>query len=151
MLFRSPATAPPQRDVAGAEVGYEAAQMLDGLARTAWRMPGDASGSEIVLRLDGPTVLTRVGLVNGYAKTASDGTDWYAANRRVRRVAWRLDDGTTLTQRLGERRGLQVLDVPDVTTTSVRLRLLEVGEPGVDPARDYTAISEVSLLGRGVG
>lgn len=143
-----PATAEPNQDVGGEQVSYEASRMLDGVGSTAWRMPGDGTGEELAFGLDRPTRITEVGLVNGYAKTAADGTDWYAANRRVLRVEWSFDDGTTLTQELVEGPERQTVSVPRARSETVRLRLLEVTEPGRSPRRDYTAISDVVLVGR---
>jgi hypothetical protein len=145
-----PAEAPPNQDVDGNLVRYEARQMLDGVPSTCWRMPGDGTGEVLVFRLEKPTALSEVGLINGYAKTAQDGGrtfDWYAGNRRVLAVEWTFDDGTTVTQELTETRDLQTVEV-DTTTQSVEMRLVEVSPPGAGPSgRDYTAVSEVSLVG----
>lgn len=147
-----PATAPPNQDLSGNLVRYEARNMLDGVPSTAWRMAGDGTGKEIVLDLPEPTRLTTVGLVNGYAKSARDGRghtlDWYAGNRRVLTVEWSFDDGTTVTQGLRQTRRMQTLRIEPVTTRTVRLRLVAVSKPGPGRAsRDYTPISEVTLRG----
>ena len=121
--------------------------MLDGVAETCWRMAGNAAGDEIVFTFQAPVELTEVGLINGYAKTSGD-LDWYNGNRRVLDVEWVFDDGTTVEQPLDSTRELQSLPIDPVTTTSVTLRLLEVSDPGSGrSARDYTAISDVSLVG----
>lgn len=143
----APATAAPSRDVRGNAVRYDAANMLDGQPDTAWRMPGDGTGSEVVLRLDEPTTIVAVGLVNGYAKV-EPGYDGYPANRRVTAVEWVFDDGTVVPQTLAEDRDLQGIEVDAVTTSTVTLRIVAVTEPALGPAgRDYTAISEVALAG----
>lgn len=142
-----PATAPPNQDVDGDLVRYVARQMLDGVAETCWRRPGDGTGDEIVFALVEPTTMTEVGLVNGYAKTSGD-FNWYAGNRRVLEVQWLFDDGTMVAQSLRETRRLQTVDVRPVTTSSVRLRLVSVSAPGAGRAgRDFTAISDVALVG----
>ena len=141
-----PATAPPNQDTEGNPTTYEAANLVDGRPATAWRMPGDGTGEQVTVTLPGETRLTRVGLINGYAKSAGD-LDWYAGNRRVLAVEWAFDDGTTVEQELTETRDLQTVDV-DVTTTTVVLRLVAVSAPGSGPSsRDFTAISELSLAG----
>lgn len=147
-----PATAPPNQDLDGNQVRYEGRNMLDGVPETCWRMPGDGSGSSLLLELAEPTTLSSVGLVNGYAKTAArdDGTslDWYAGNRRVLAVEWVFDDGTVVRQDFEDTRVLQSIDIDPISTQTVELRLLSVSPPGRGAsARDYTAISEVSLLG----
>ena len=152
---RAPATALPTEDVDGALVGYDATNMLDGDPTTCWRAEGDATDDTLVFTLRSPTRITRVGLVNGYAKTVTDGVgntlDWYAGNRRVLAVEWEFDDGSTVQQELREVRRLQTVRVPRVTSTTVRLKLLSVSEPGEGLAsRDNTPISEVSVIGRRV-
>jgi hypothetical protein len=146
-----PETAPPNEDVDGNLVRYEARNMLDGVPGTCWRMAGDGSGETIVLELEEPTTITEVGMVNGYAKTATDRgrtLDWYRGNRRVLAVEWVFDDGTSVSQDLGTTRHLQTVEVDAVTTESVEVRLVSVSPPGTGPARrDYTAISELSVVG----
>lgn len=148
----APATASPATDVSGQTVTFEAANMLDGDPATAWRMPGDGTGVTLRFELGEPATLTEVGLVNGYAKTGRSGDrtfDWYAGNRRILEVEWSFGDGTTVRQSLRQTRELQTVEVPDVTTSTVELRLLRVSAPGSGPAgRDNTPVSEVSLVGR---
>lgn len=142
-----PSTASPSRDVQGNAVRYEAFNMLDGQPDTAWRMAGDASGQEVVFQLDGPTRITQVGLLNGYAKV-EPGYDGYAANRRITSVEWVFADGTVVPQTLAEDLAVQSIPLSDVVSDTVTLRILTVSEPAAGPAgRDYTAISDVSLVG----
>lgn len=56
------------------------------------------------------------------------------------------DDGTEITQEFEGSTDLQAvtLDTP-VTTSRVELRLVRVSKPG---GRDFTAISELSIVGR---
>jgi hypothetical protein len=147
-----PATAAPGTDFDGNVVRYEARNMLDGVSATCWRMPGDGSGQTITLELAEETRLRSVGLINGYAKTATSASggslDWYAGNRRVLAVEWLFDDGSVVTQDLTETRRLQTRPVDPVTTSTVELRLITVTPPGTGPSRrDYTAISDVALVG----
>ena len=59
-----------------------------------------------------------------------------------------LDDGTVVRQELREKATLQRLTIEPVTTTDVHLRLLGVTPPGTGAlGRDYTAISEVLIVG----
>jgi hypothetical protein len=147
----APRHAPAGVDFAGRPVSYVAANMVDGLNDTCWRTPGDATGTVLTFHLDQPTKITRVGLVNGYAKIAYDGKrsyDWYRGNRRVLAVQWLFDDGSSVTQRLGFNRAMQQIAVKPVTTRVVRLRITAVSAPGKGrAARNDTAISEVLLLG----
>lgn len=144
-----PAPIPPGRDLGGDEVRYPATNVLDDDPETAYRLPGDASGTTIVFTLPQETTIDRVGLVNGYAKMDTDNgrtVDWYAKNRRILRVEWVFDDGTTVSQDLREDPGLQTVDVDDVSTRRIELRLVEVSEPG-PRGRDTTAISDVLIHG----
>lgn len=152
--FSVPATAPPNQDVSGKPTDYEAANMADGDPTTAWRMPGDGTGESISIDLGAPREITRVGLVNGYAKQVRDGqghrVDWYVRNRRVARVAWVFDDGTSVTQRLRMRPRMQTMSLDEpVVSRSVELRLVEVTPPKAGRlGRNFTAISELSIVGR---
>jgi hypothetical protein len=142
-----PATAKPNQDVNGQPVDYRAANMLDGVPETCWRMPGDGSGEQIVITLPQKTRLRSVGLINGYAKQVQ-GRDWYHGNRRIVKVEWVFDDGTKHPQVLGDTTAVQSIDV-DTTTTKITLRLVSVSKPGTGPAaRDFTAISDLLFVGR---
>jgi hypothetical protein len=147
-----PATAEPSTDFDGNVVSFQAGNLLDGDSTTCWRMPGDGTGETITIELSTATRLTSVGLINGYAKTDLDDSgnpmDWYAGNRRVLAVQWAFDDGSAITQDLTETRRLQRMEIEPATTSTVELRLLTVTPPGVGPAsRDYTAISDLALVG----
>lgn len=146
-----PDTAPPTTDFDGNLVAYEASQMNDGNPSTTWRMAGDASGQTVTITLAEPGVVYRVGLVNGYAKQVAD-VDWYPNNRRILSVTWGFDDGTTLEQTFAERPGMQRLKVPPVETGRVTIAITSVTPPGTGSlGRDYTAISEVTIIGRRAG
>jgi hypothetical protein len=151
----APAHAPAGVDFGGRPVSYEAPNMVDGRNDTCWRTTGDATGMVLTFRLDQPTRLTRVGLVNGYSKIAySHGHpyDWYLGNRRVEAVDWLFDDGSAVSQQLGQDRAMQQIAVRPVTTSVVRLRITQVSPPGKGrAARNDTAISEVFLQGRTSG
>lgn len=151
----APPPAPASRDLEGAVVQYVAANLVDGNPGTCWRMPGDGTGASITFRFDDPVRLSQVGLVNGYAKRSTDGQgilDWYAGNRRIRSVEWTFEDGTVVTQDLQDTTEMQTVDLDDVETEAVTLRLLEVTPPGPGRAsRDYTPISDVRIVGATVG
>ncbi|HET8665295.1 MAG TPA: discoidin domain-containing protein [Nocardioides sp.] len=148
----APRHLPAGVDFGGHPVTYVAANMVDGLNDTCWRTAGDATGTVLTFRLDQPTELSRVGLVNGYSKIAySHGRpfDWYLGNRRVLSVDWIFDDGTVVEQHFTKNRNLQQRPIKPVTTSVVRLRITAVSPPGKGrAARNDTAISEVFLQGR---
>jgi hypothetical protein len=148
----APSHAPEGVDFAGRPVTFVAPNMVDGAADTCWRTPGDATHTVLTFRLDQPTVITEVGLINGYAKTVFPGGrrfDWYHGDRRVLSVDWVFDDGTTVSQQFSDSRTMQTMPVAPVTTSSVQVRITAVSGPGHGKAaRNDTAISEVSLVGR---
>ena len=77
-------------------------------------MAGDGTGAELTFQLAAPTQLTRVGLINGYAKNAVVGgrnLNWYVGNRRVLAAQWVFDDGTTVDQPLGATKQMQTIDL----------------------------------------
>ncbi|MFS3129734.1 NADase-type glycan-binding domain-containing protein [Nocardioides sp. Bht2] len=141
----APAPATPGQDLSGNPVEYPVGNMLDDDPSTAYRITGDATGTEILFTLADEAEVNSVGLINGYAKSES-GADWYASNRKIRRVSWHFDDGTVIKQRLRATTDLQVVPVPGVTTRTVRLRLDKVSKPGANP-RNTTAISSVLIEG----
>lgn len=147
----APRTAPDSRDVDGNRTSFAASNLVDGDVETAWRAPGDVSGLRIRLQLAEPTTISEVGLVNGYAKT-SGGVDWYAGNRRVSEVVWLFPDGTKVRQTLVDSREPQLIDLGPVTADSVVLRITGVTAPGEGRSgRDFTAISEIAVLGTPAG
>jgi hypothetical protein len=140
------ATAPDNVDGAGDRTTYDAANVLDDDPSTAWRVEGNGRGVTLTLTLPGRAHLTEVGLIPGYAKVDPvSGDDRFTQERRITGVRWRFDDQTSVTQELVDAPELQRTTV-DVDTTSVVLEIVRTGAPG-DPDFDYTAISDVSLLG----
>jgi hypothetical protein len=147
-----PRPIPPGLDLNNNRVTYPATNMLDDDPESAYRLPGDASGAVITFELAEISIVRQVGLINGYTKVDTSGgstVDWYPRNRRILRVQWSFDDGTTVEQALDpEIRELQLIEVDDIETRTVQLTIVEVGAPGSGPrARDVTAISDVLLLG----
>lgn len=148
---QAPQTAPPTQDLDGVTVSYVAAHMVDQLPTTAWRMAGDGSGTTLTFTLAADTETTAVGLINGYSKQVA-GVAWYPNNRRVTSVTWLFDDGTAIDQTLVDSPRMQIMRIEPITTGSVRLRINAVTPPNAGPlGRDYTAISEVALIGRPTG
>ena len=144
-----PATAPPNQDTAGQRTTYDGDNLLDGVPETCWRMPGDGTG-EAHRDPPGPHPPAQrrrhQRLREDRAGCRGRELDWYHGNRRVLAVEWVFDDGTTVPQQLEDTTAVRSVDV-DVTTTTVVLRLVEVSPPGRGPAaRDYTAISDLSLV-----
>lgn len=138
-------TAPEGRDASNQPVSYAAANVLDGRLVTAWRCGGAAVGKELVMTLPRETEIARVGLVPGYAKTdPADGTDRYAQNNRITRVAWLFDGAHRVVQSMSgsaSDRSLRTMRIEPVRATRVVLRVLAV----VAGPKDTTMISTVRL------
>jgi hypothetical protein len=141
------ATAPDNFDDAGTPTAYAADNILDGDASTAWRVKGDGDGVTIDLNWSGRSHITEVGLVPGYAKVdPASGTERFPLNRRIDEVRWRFEDGTVVPQQFEDDPRLQTIPV-DVTAASVTIEITSTiaGHPDYD----YTAISDVSVVGSG--
>jgi hypothetical protein len=142
----APAEAPNGQDACQPAhvTSFAASNLNDGDVETGWRMPGDATGQELTITLDGTRNIRQVGLVPGYAKVdPCDYTDRFVQNRRVLAVTWIFDDGTTVSQDLREAPEMQPIGVT-ATSTTVRLRIDAVTEPG---GKDFTAMSEIGVRG----
>ena len=138
------ATAPPGTDATGAVVTYAAANLVDGNPATAWRVAGAGQGVVLTLRFANPVVVTRIGLIPGYAKIdPADGTNRFLQNRRVRRV--RYGAGTVAQEAsFVDRPEMQSIDLRSSPTREVTIQILESSPPG---DRDFTAISEIEVIG----
>jgi len=142
-----PGTAASALDAAGARVTYGAGHLVDGDPATAWRTRGNAAGHTIIVTFSESVVLTRVGLVNGYAKIdAASGVDRYRQNRRVVRVTWRAG-GHAVHQRLTDGvRTPQFVAFPATPTRTLTLRIDATARGGA--GFDDTALGELELEGR---
>jgi hypothetical protein len=138
------ATAPPGTDARGAVVSYAATNLVDGDPSTAWRVPGSGQGVVLTLRFAEPVIVTRIGLIPGYAKVdPADGTNRFFQNRRVHRVRYGAV-GISREASFVDQPELQTVDVQSKPSTEVTVEILESTAPG---DRDFTAISEIEVSG----
>lgn len=146
-VARVPSTSSDATDADDNRVNYAWPNMLDGDPETTWRMDGDGAGETITFTLQDPATISRLGLVNGYAKTdAKTGEDRYAQGRRITAVTWTVGK-QSFRQRLDDSdEAMQSLAVGPVKGQQIALRIDAVTAPG-DPNFDKTAISEVQILG----
>jgi hypothetical protein len=147
-VYASSASA-PSTDDSGNTVTYDATNLIDGDATTAWRTDGDGSGATLTFRFDHPFTVTALALINGYTKEdPATGADRYREERRILLVRWSFSNGPTVEQTLmDDERQLQPLYIDPVVTEDVTLTITSTTEPG-DPDRNYTACSEVVILGQ---
>jgi hypothetical protein len=135
----------PATDSCQRPVSYDASNVKDNEPSTAWRVAGDGVGATLTLTLAGPTHLSEVGLIPGYAKRdPCVDVDRFPQLRRITRVRWTFDNGASVEQRFEDRADLQSLGVDVVTAKVTLLILATTTDP---PQLDYTAISDVRLLG----
>lgn len=143
--------APDAVDAGNHPVSYAAANVIDGRLVTAWRCAGAAIGEQLVLSLAHETEIVRVGLVPGYAKTDPiDGTDRYAQNNRITKVAWLFDGAHGVVQAMSGSptdRSLRTLRIHPVRATTVVLRVLAVEQGPLN----NTMISTVRMDASGAG
>lgn len=144
----APDPTPASKDGAGQVITYEAANMLDGDLLTAWRTSGPAAGEAITFSFDAPQEVTRLGLVNGYAKTDPvTGEDRYQQGRRIIQVTWTVAGVQKTGTYEVDDSGVQYVELDEpVLAEGVDLYIEEVTPPG-DSRFDWTAISEVVLEG----
>ncbi|HEX9259983.1 MAG TPA: hypothetical protein VF855_10640 [Acidimicrobiales bacterium] len=139
------ATAGASRNNCGETVSYDAKNAIDENPATGWRTRGDGTGETLTLTLPGPTRLTEVGLLPGYAKfDPCSNVDRFPQLRRVTKVRWTFDGGVSVDQQFADKAEIQVVPV-DVATTTV---IIEVMGTTGKATIDYTPISEIKLTGR---
>lgn len=141
-------TAPAATDDAGQPVTYDAANVLDGNRNTAWRCDGNGGGHTLTFSFPAGATLSKVGLINGYAKTdPTSGAKRYDEYRRITRVVWTFDNGRTVTQNLrDETQKAQLISVPPVATRRVVLTIERSTKPGrTARSRDAVLISDVTF------
>lgn len=148
-------SAPDSVDAANVTQSYEPAKAFDGKTETAWRCTGDAAGKTIVIKFAAPVQLTSVGLIPGYDKIdPTDAANRFVQSRKVQRVKWTFDDGTSVESTPNGRRGMQTTPV-SVRTGTVRMTI-EQTTPGSTitnnrgealAALDTTAVSEIAFAG----
>ncbi|MEY2475579.1 MAG: hypothetical protein QOG87_894 [Actinomycetota bacterium] len=138
------ATAPPGTDARGVVVSYAATNLVDGDPSTAWRVPGSGQGVVLTLKFAKPVIVTRIGIIPGYAKVdPADGSNRFFQNRRVHRVRYGAV-GISREASFVDQPELQTVDVVSKPSTSVTVEILESTAPG---DRDFTAVSEIEVSG----
>lgn len=146
-------SAPDGVDAANVTQSYEPAKAFDGRTETAWRCSGDAAGKTLVITFAAPVQLTSVGLIPGYDKIdPTDTSDRFVQSRKVLRVRWTFDDGTTVESNPNGQRGMHTNPV-SVRTGTVRMTIEQtmpgstiINNKGESLAPlDTTAVSEIAF------
>lgn len=128
----------------GQSTSYEPSQLLDSDPNTAWRAVGDGRNVKITLTLSEARRITEVGLIPGYDKTDQcTGIDRFVQMRRIKKVRWSFDDGTTVEQTFTDERSSQSIPVQAIST-HIKLEILATTTA---KELDYTAISDIRISG----
>lgn len=140
--------APPGKDSQGGTITYEPANAIDGHTDTTWRVPGDGKGQFLLLEFAAPVRISQVRLLPGYAKVDPiDGANRFTQNRRIQRVRFEFSDGSSSEAAFADVPELQPAQVGPVVTGFVRIVVLQTTPPGAEDGRDFTAISEIVVMG----
>jgi hypothetical protein len=145
-------TARGSTDSRGNLVKFSSSNVVDGDDGTAWRCDGNGSGVALTFALAAPSQVTEVGAIPGYDRIDPyNGDDRFTENRRVTRLHWVCLDPNgnpvaAFDQDFADSRQMQQAQVPNFgRCSSVRAEIAGTTRPG---RRDYTAISEIALVGR---
>lgn len=115
--------------------------LLDGTAETIWTCSGDGVEESITFQFGQPVDLVGVRLVAGNALDPGEAE----RERRITAVMWTFDDGSWVSQPLGNTTTLpQELRFPDTETLTVTLTIVAATEPAED--LDQVSISNVEFL-----
>ena len=142
-------------DSRGNPITFNPLLTIDGNPATAWRCDGDAVHQALVYSLATPGDVTVVGAIPGWAgRDPFLGTDRFDQNRRVSAARWScLDAGGrevgSAEQDFADRPTAQYLPVSGfVDCAKVVFEVLDSTSSG---GRDFTALSEVEVLGPTAG
>lgn len=140
-------TAPNSVDDAGSPVSFGPDNAIDGDRETAWRAAeGDGVGEFLTFDLGAAYPVTTVGLIPGYDKVdPATGQSRFFQNRRIERVRWIFDDGSSVVQRFSDDATMQTASV-SVTTGTIRVEIEATRPPRTDDGRDFAPISEVLVV-----
>lgn len=140
--------APSSTDSTGVVTTFVAENTLDGQIETAWRVAGNGTNQFLLFEFPTPVTLREIRLVPGYAKVdTNDGTNRFTQNRRVRRVRFEFSQGAPVEADFRDEPTLQPTVIDAVTTTYVRIVIIETTETAAVEGRDFTPISEVEMYG----
>lgn len=139
--------APYERATYGPEL------LFDSDDNTGWgASKTDGTGQSVLVRFDGPVLLTRMGVTAGYTKVGPRkdrgcaDVSAFGFNRHVTSVEYAFDDGSTIVQYLDEVPGLQFIEAErPITTSTARITILSTVRPS--GADDDTVISEAIFEG----
>ena len=142
-------------DASGNTISYSAENAVDGQNSTAWNVDGDGIGQSITLHYDQPITVSRIGMIPGYDKVDStDGTHRFYQLYVVKKARIEFSDGTSVEANFERDPSMQYTDVPDTTTDTVKITILDTYPPGNSPeggnypyTLDKAAISEIQVEG----
>jgi hypothetical protein len=128
---------------------FDPTNVVDGDPGTAWRISGDGKDAYIQLEFDTPRAINEVQLIPGYSKVDScSGENRFTQNRRIKRVALSFSDGSSVEGTFRDEAVFQAIQFKPIETKWVRITILDTfSQPPGEAGRDYTPMSEITVLG----
>ena len=127
---------------------YQPGNLLDDNPESVWveGAKGKGTGEWLELTFDQPRMVSKIGFLNGYNKTAAkDGSDRWQQNSRIKIVRISFATGQSLEHTLEDTRQWQYVSFAPVRTDNVRITLLQ-NYPG-SKWPDDTCLSEIRVYG----
>ena len=146
-------TSSPSEDATGTRFSYEAKYAIDSDKTTAWRCDGDGVGQSITVVLAQDTEISAIAIIPGYAKTdPANNSDRYAQNRRISKVRYSFDRGSSVTQDLDTSPSERDPQEVDITRTARTITVTILGSAPPSSMngepRNKVAISDIIVYGR---
>jgi len=130
-------------EINGTSYSYPPRLLLDGDLSTCWAENKDGNGIGEVLTVSFPTkvFIQKLAMDIGFDRSAS----LFFANGRIKEIEIALENQEVFTHRFHDKRGLQVLELPD----SIAVKSFEIKILDVFPGSLYqdTCISEIEIWG----
>ncbi len=125
---------------------YQPSEVKEGGRQTAWTegVPGDGVGEWLLLTLEKPSPVHRLGIVPGYAKSA----ELYAANGRPAELDVSVNGGKAVRVRLPDEHLKHETYVFDLPSKGELVKTIKLTLAKVYPGEQYqdTAISDIKLI-----
>lgn len=125
---------------------YEAANLFDGDRDKPWieGAKGSGVGESVLLTLDKPAKVRRIGIVNGFARSE----ELYRANGRVSSFRVSVNDGDSFSATIPDERLVREMFYFDLPPDSGSVKTIRLTIDSVYPGEQFedTAISELELV-----
>ena len=144
-----------KKDPRKGENYWNAGSAIDNNLETAWMVPGESENKGEWIMIDGPagsSTLDKISLVNGYASSAENFSD-YSRVKELLVEVWEYDSSgdlqlTTKTAKIQieDKIERQTIDVPDLKIDSMRGGKFKVTITDIYSGADYPSVALTELL-----